>query len=162
MAPVIDLASSADVVVQGDNADVLPKLPDGSFQLIYIDPPFNTGGRRDRRTLRTTRDEVDGGDRTGFGGRRYASVETGRMSYPDSFADYAGFLAPRLEEARRLLTESGTLYVHLDWRGGGHRQGVVAGTFWGGWFLNQGIWAYDYGGRAEGPGAGTHETDPGF
>ena len=63
---------------------------------------------------RTRSGEETGGDRTGFGGRRYRSEETGRMSYPDTFADYAGFLAPRLEEARRLLTESGTLYVHLD------------------------------------------------
>ncbi len=114
---MIDLATSADVVVHGDNAEVLAKLPDESFQLVYIDPPFNTGGRRDRRTLRTVQDvtgEEAGGDRTGFGGRRYRSEETGRMSYPDTFTDYAGFLAPRLEEARRLLTESGTLYVHLD------------------------------------------------
>ena len=115
---MLDLAAGPDVVVHGDNAAVLAKLPDESFQLVYVDPPFNTGGRRDRRTLRVTREQGDeaAGDRTGFGGRRYTSVETGRMSYRDSFDDYAGFLAPRLEEARRLLTPSGTLYVHLDWR----------------------------------------------
>ena len=95
MSAVIDLSRGTGVVVQGDNAEVLPRLPDGSFQLVYIDPPFNTGGRRDRRTLRTVREEPDGGgDRTGFGGRRYSTVETGRMSYPDSFADYAGSWRP--------------------------------------------------------------------
>jgi site-specific DNA-methyltransferase (adenine-specific) len=153
---VIDLATSADVVVQGDNADVLPKLPDASFQLIYIDPPFNTGGRRDRRTLRTTREES--GDRTGFGGRRYATVETGRISYPDSFADYAGFLAPRLEEARRLLTESGTLYVHLDWREAHYCKVMLDDIFGRDSFLNEVIWAYDFGGRATNRWPAKHDT----
>jgi len=158
MIAVIDFASSADVVVQGDNADVLPKLPDESFQLIYIDPPFNTGGRRDRRTLRTTREHPDGGDRTGFGGRRYATVETGRMSYTDSFSDYAGFLAPRLEEARRLLTESGTLYVHLDWREAHYCKVLLDGIFGRDCFLNEVIWAYDYGGRARNRWPAKHDT----
>ena len=155
---MIDFASSPDVVVQGDNADVLPKLPDESFQLIYIDPPFNTGGRRDRRTLRTTRDDPDGGDRTGFGGRRYASVETGRMSYPDTYQDYAGFLAPRLEEARRLLTPTGTLYVHLDWREAHYCKVLLDGIFGRDCFLNEVIWAYDYGGRARNRWPAKHDT----
>ena len=143
---MIDLSTSADVVVHGDNADVLAKLPDEAFQLVYIDPPFNTGGRRDRRTLRVARDatgDQDAGDRTGFGGRRYTSVETGRMSYPDSFADYAGFLAPRLEEARRLLTESGTLYVHLDQRESHYCKVLLDQIFGRDCFLNEIIWAYD-------------------
>jgi site-specific DNA-methyltransferase (adenine-specific) len=158
MSAVIDFASSADVVVHGDNAEVLPKLPDESFQLIYIDPPFNTGARRDRRTLRTTRDDARGGDRTGFGGRRYASVQTGRMSYPDSFQDYAGFLAPRLEEARRLLTDSGTLYVHLDWREAHYCKVLLDGIFGRECFLNEVIWAYDYGGRARNRWPAKHDT----
>jgi site-specific DNA-methyltransferase (adenine-specific) len=158
MSAVIDFASSPDVVVQGDNAEVLPKLPDESFQLIYIDPPFNTGGRRDRRTLRTTRDDPDGGDRTGFGGRRYASVETGRMSYADSYQDYVGFLAPRLEEARRLLTQSGTLYVHLDWREAHYCKVLLDGIFGRDCFLNEVIWAYDYGGRARNRWPAKHDT----
>jgi site-specific DNA-methyltransferase (adenine-specific) len=159
MSAVIDFATSADVVVHGDNADVLPKLPDASFQLIYIDPPFNTGGRRDRRTLRTTREQsADGGDRTGFGGHRYASVETDRMSYPDSFQDYAGFLAPRLEEARRLLSESGTLYVHLDWREAHYCKVLLDGIFGRDCFLNEVIWAYDYGGRARDRWPAKHDT----
>ena len=137
---MIDLTADVDVVVQGDNGPVLAKLPDESFQLVYIDPPFNTGGRRDRRTLQTTHDAAGGeaaGDRTGFGGRRYSSVETGRMSYPDSFTDYAGFLAPRLEEARRLLTESGTLYVHLDWREAHYCKVLLDEIFGRDCFLNE-------------------------
>jgi site-specific DNA-methyltransferase (adenine-specific) len=153
---VIDLSASADVVVHGDNARVLPRLPGGSFQVIYVDPPFNTGGRRDRRTLRTSRDAQ--GDRTGFGGHRYASVETGRMSYVDSFDDYAGFLAPRLEEARRLLTGSGTLYVHLDWREAHYCKVLLDEIFGRECFLNEVIWAYDYGGRAKDRWPAKHDT----
>ena len=157
---MIDLAAGPDVVVHGDNATVLAKLPDESFQLVYVDPPFNTGGRRDRRTLRVTREQGDeaAGDRTGFGGRRYSSVETGRMSYRDSFDDYAGFLAPRLEEARRLLTPSGTLYVHLDWREAHYVKVLLDGIFGRDCFLNEVIWAYDFGGRGKDRWPAKHDT----
>jgi DNA modification methylase len=155
---VIDPADGPDLVVLGDNADVLPLLPDASFQLVYVDPPFNTGERRDRRTLRTTREPSGSGDRTGFAGRRYRTVETGRMSYPDSFEDYAGFLAPRLTEARRLLTESGTLYVHLDWREAHYCKVLLDDIFGRDCFLNEVIWAYDYGGRARDRWPAKHDT----
>ena len=158
MTDVIDLATSPDVVVQGDNLAVLPRLPAGSFQVVYIDPPFNTGGRRDRRTLRTSREAGDAGDRTGFGGRRYSTVETGRMSYADRFEDYAGFLAPRLEEARRLLTDSGTLHVHLDWRESHYCKVLLDEIFGRECFLNELIWAYDYGGRAKDRWPAKHDT----
>jgi len=154
--PLADPASGPDLVVLGDNADVLPRLPDGFFQLVYVDPPFNTGGRRDRRTLRTSADAT--GDRTGFGGRRYTTVETGRMSYPDTFEDYAGFLAPRLEEARRLLTASGTLYVHLDWREAHYCKVLLDDIFGRDCFLNEVIWAYDFGGRAKDRWPAKHDT----
>ena len=75
-----------DRILLGDNLDLLPALPDGAFQLIYIDPPFNTGATQRRRTLQTVRSDT--GDRTGFGGRRYATVETARRGYPDVFDDY--------------------------------------------------------------------------
>ncbi|HYO38890.1 MAG TPA: site-specific DNA-methyltransferase [Nocardioidaceae bacterium] len=157
--PLVDLSTSGDVVVQGDNAAVLPRLPSASFQVVYIDPPFNTGARRDRRTLRTSRaGDADRGDRTGFGGRRYSTVETTRMSYPDSFEDYAGFLAARLEEARRLLTESGTLFVHLDWREAHYCKVLLDDVFGRGNFLNEVIWAYDYGGRAKDRWPAKHDT----
>ncbi len=155
--PFAEVTAGPDLVVQADNADVLPRLPDGTFQLVYVDPPFNTGGRRDRRTIRASRDEV-GGDRTGFGGRRYATVETGRMSYPDSFEDYAGFLAPRLVEARRLLTDSGTLYVHLDWREAHYCKVLLDEIFGRDCFLNEVIWAYDYGGRSKDRWPAKHDT----
>ncbi len=153
---MIDFEQGPDVVVHGDNMDVLPKLPDGSFQLVYLDPPFNTGGARSRRTLTATRDED--GARTGFGGRRYTTVEKGRMTYPDSFADYQAFVAPRLEEARRLLTDSGTLYFHIDWREAHYCKVLLDEIFGRDCFLNEIIWAYDYGGRARDRWPAKHDT----
>ena len=44
-------------IVLADNLAVLATLPDGSIDLIYVDPPFNTGRRRTLRRLRTVRDE---------------------------------------------------------------------------------------------------------
>jgi site-specific DNA-methyltransferase (adenine-specific) len=159
---VIDFAGELDVVVEGDNLDVLPKLPDESFQLIYIDPPFNTGAMQRRRTLRTTRPTPEGGDgagdRNGFGGRRYATVETGRMAYADVYDDYLAFIAPRLEQAHRLLTESGTLYFHIDWREAHYCKVLLDQVFGRDCFLNEVIWAYDYGGRAKDRWPAKHDT----
>jgi len=101
-------------ILLGDNLPILRELASETFQLIYLDPPFNTGRTQKRLTLATAPDA--NGDRTGFGGRRYASRLLSESSYKDSFDDYLEFLAPRLEEARRLLTTSGTLYFHIDYR----------------------------------------------
>jgi site-specific DNA-methyltransferase (adenine-specific) len=155
---VIDFAAGQDVVVHGDNLDVLPKLPDESVQLVYIDPPFNTGETQERRTLRTSREGGDSGDRSGFGGRRYSTVETGRMAYVDVFDDYLAFIGPRLEEARRLLTESGTLYFHIDWREAHYCKILLDEVFGRDCFLNEIIWAYDYGGRARDRWPAKHDT----
>jgi site-specific DNA-methyltransferase (adenine-specific) len=154
---VIDFGSDESMVVHGENLEVLATLPDESFQLVYLDPPFNTGGARTRRTLSTVRDP-DGGDRTGFGGRRYSTVETARMAYADVFDDYLAFIAPRLEEARRLLTESGTLYLHLDWREAHYAKVLLDQIFGRECFLNEVIWAYDYGGRAKDRWPAKHDT----
>ena len=108
------VALADDLLVHGDNLDVLPRLPDGAFDVIYIDPPFNTGREQRRRSLRVVADAD--GDRTGFAGRRYRTQEVGSLAYDDAFEDYVGFLAPRLRHARRLLADHGTLYVHLDAR----------------------------------------------
>jgi site-specific DNA-methyltransferase (adenine-specific) len=154
---VIDFGSDESMVVHAENLEVLATLPDESFQLVYLDPPFNTGGARTRRTLSTVRDP-DGGDRTGFGGRRYSTVETARMAYADVFDDYLAFIAPRLEEARRLLTESGTLYLHLDWREAHYAKVLLDQIFGRECFLNEVIWAYDYGGRAKDRWPAKHDT----
>ena len=153
---MIELEGGSDYVVHADNMDVLPTLPDESFQLVYLDPPFNTGAQQQRRTLRTSRDAA--GDRVGFAGHRYATTETGRMAYADAFEDYPAFLGPRLEQARRLLTESGTLYFHIDWREAHYCKVLLDDIFGRDCFLNEVIWAYDYGGRARDRWPAKHDT----
>jgi site-specific DNA-methyltransferase (adenine-specific) len=152
----IDLRAPIDYVVLGDNAEVLPLLADASFQLVYIDPPFNTGGRQERRTIRTVRDEE--GDRHGFGGRRYRSVEVARHGYLDAIDDYLGFLRPRLVAARRLLAPSGTLYLHVDYREAHYVKLLLDSVFGRDCFLNEIIWAYDFGGRPRDRWPAKHDT----
>ncbi|MDQ2796246.1 MAG: site-specific DNA-methyltransferase, partial [Actinomycetota bacterium] len=144
--PRVDTDSVDDYVVLGDCAEILPTLPDAAFQLIYIDPPFNTGRAQQRRTVSTVRDEV--GDRTGFGGRRYATTEQSRHAYLDVHDDYLGMLEPLLHQAHRLLTPSGTLYLHIDYREAHYVKLLLDAVFGRDAFLNELIWAYDFGGRA--------------
>ena len=153
-----ELALDDDLVIESDNADVLPHLPAGAFDLIYIDPPFNTGRSRRRRTLTTTRADGDGGDRTGFGGRRYRSRLLSAISYDDGFADYLAFLEPRLREARRLLAPHGTLYFHIDYREAHYCKLLLDELFGRECFLNELIWAYDYGGKPKRRWPAKHDT----
>lgn len=153
---MLDLGDGHDYVILGDNEQVLPKLPDACAQLIYIDPPFNTGKSQERKSLRNVRDES--GDRTGFQGRRYRTEELGRMAYLDVHDDYLGFIGPRLEEARRLLTDSGTLYFHIDYREAHYCKILLDEIFGRSSFLNEVIWAYDYGGRARDRWPAKHDT----
>jgi site-specific DNA-methyltransferase (adenine-specific) len=146
-----------DVIIHGDSAAVLPRLPSETFQLIYIDPPFNTGHVQQRTTLRTVRDDA-AGDRTGFAGRRYSSVKTGSHAYLDAYDDYLGFLEPLLHEARRLLTASGTLYLHIDYREAHYVKLLLDAVFGRDAFLNEIIWAYDFGGRARDRWPAKHDT----
>jgi site-specific DNA-methyltransferase (adenine-specific) len=145
-----------DEVLLGDNLDLLPRFADGSFTLVYLDPPFNTGRRRTRRTLATVGDAE--GDRNGFGGRRYRTRVLSEASYGDDFGNYLAFLAPRLREAHRLLAQDGTLYFHIDYREA-HRCKLLLDELFGeDCFLNEIIWAYDYGGRATRRWPAKHDT----
>lgn len=146
-------------IEQAENLEALARIESGSVPLIYIDPPFNTGTTQTRRTL-TTRlaGGNDLGDRTGFGGRRYATTEQERRAYPDVFGDYLGFLEPRLREAHRVLARHGSLYVHLDAREV-HYVKVLLDTIFGrACFINELIWAYDYGGRPKRRWPAKHDT----
>lgn len=133
-------------VHQGDNLDVTRRLPDASFDLVYIDPPFNTGRAQARTRIKTERD--DGGDRTGFHGRRYRTTVVGKSSYGDRFEDYLAFLVPRLEEAYRLLSPTGSFFLHLDYREVHYAKVALDQIFGRACFINEIIWAYDYGVRA--------------
>lgn len=134
------------LVVQADNLAYLRELPDASFTVIYIDPPFNTGKTQTRRTLKLS--ASDGGDRTGFQGKSYTSALQTLASYSDSFEDYWAFLEPRIAQAHRLLTEDGTLYLHLDWREVHYAKVMCDMVFGRECFLNELIWAYDYGAKS--------------
>jgi site-specific DNA-methyltransferase (adenine-specific) len=150
------ISLDGDMVLLGDCAKVLPELPDATFQLIYIDPPFNTGKSQQRRTIATVRDES--GDRTGFQGRRYATTELSRRAYRDVHEDYLGMLKPLLHESRRLLTNSGTLYLHIDYREAHYVKALLDEIFGRDAFLNEIIWAYDFGGRARDRWPAKHDT----
>ena len=140
-------------IVLGDNLDVLRTVEDGAASLVYIDPPFNTGRTQRRERLSTQRDE-ESGDRTGFQGRRYRTTRLGVRSFPDAFDDYFDFMEPRLEEARRILSPTGSLFLHLDYREVHYCKVLLDGIFGVDCFMNEIIWAYDYGGRPKGPVAG--------
>ena len=129
----------------GDNLDLLRSLPDGSVELIYIDPPFNTGKAQERTRLRTQR--AESGDRVGFQGRRYETLKLGSLAYDDIFDDFMAFIEPRLVEARRVLAANGSLYFHIDYREVHYCKVLLDHIFGRASFLNEIIWAYDYGAR---------------
>ena len=142
------LGNATGRIMLADNLEVLASLPDESIDLVYIDPPFNTGKRQTLESLRTTRDELDG-DRTGFGGHRYRSKTLSTHSYLDVFDDYLAFLEPRLVEIRRVLKPTGTMYLHLDAREVHYAKVLCDMIFGRDCFLNEVIWAYDYGARTK-------------
>ncbi len=136
-----------NLIVEGDNLPFIRSLPDASFQLIYLDPPFNTGKKQERQSLTTVRSKA--GSRVGFKGESYATIRGKVTGYNDEFADYWAFLEPRLEEAWRLLKPSGTLYLHLDYRESHYAKVLLDALFGRECFLNEIIWAYDYGARTK-------------
>ena len=140
----------------GDNLELLARLPDESFALIYVDPPFNTGRTQRRLTLTTTRDPA--GDRTGFGGERYRSERVSSRSYLDRSDDYLAFIEPRLRAARRLLRDDGSFYFHIDYREAHYCKLLLDEVFGRESFLNEIIWAYDYGGRSKRRWPAKHDT----
>src|SRR5262245_30616134 len=125
----------------GDNLPVLQSFPAASVDLIYIDPPFNTGRTQARARLRTERVAQRGdGDRTGFGGQRYKTVRLGQQAFDDAFDDYEAFLAPRLEQAYRVLAADGSLYFHIDYREAAYCKLLLDRLFGRASFLNEIIW----------------------
>jgi len=135
----------------GDNLPILQSLPSESVALIYIDPPFNTGRAQARMQLKTVRDD-ENGDRTGFKGQRYKTVRVGQRAFSDTFAssdDFLAFLEPRLAEAKRLLTPDGSVYFHIDYREVHYCKILLDQIFGRESFLNEIIWAYDYGARTK-------------
>ena len=143
-------------LIEADNLSVLKSMPDESVQLIYVDPPFNTGRTQQRGQATTKRS--DSGNRVGFKGQRYETIRQTVLSYDDEFADYWSFLEPRLEQAWRVLDNSGTLYVHLDFREAHYAKVLLDALFGRDCFLNEIIWAYDYGGKSKSRWPAKHDT----
>ena len=145
----------SNAVIEGDNLQVLKTIADESFQLIYIDPPFNTGREQSRNTTKAVLDKTAN---KGFAGKGYKRIIENVLAYDDTFADYWEFLFPRLIEAQRLLTKSGTLYLHLDYREAHYAKVLLDGLFDKENFLNEIIWAYDYGGKSKSRWPSKHDT----
>jgi site-specific DNA-methyltransferase (adenine-specific) len=146
-------------IILGDNAAVLPTLPDRFARLVYVDPPFNTGRaqKRDRMRVKAV-DDGEAGGRVGFGGRRYRVERMGSGSYSDAFGDFEGFLLPRIEAALRCLLPDGSLFVHLDYREVHYVKVALDRLLGRARFKNEIIWAYDYGGRPKNRWPAKHDT----
>lgn len=154
-----------NTVIDGDNLVALADMPDGSFDLIYLDPPFNTGRTQARaRTTARRADELttDSADsrrsHAGFKGVAYERIRTDLKSYDDQFDDYWSFLEPRLTEAWRVLSSTGTLYLHLDYREAHYAKVLLDALFGRDNFINEIIWAYDYGGKPKNRWPAKHDT----
>ncbi len=145
-----------NLVVHGDNLAATAALPDGSFTLVYLDPPFNTGRSQERQSTTSVRSAS--GSVVGFKGQRYERIRGDLMAYDDEFEDYWSFLEPRLAEAWRLLAEDGTLYLHLDYREAHYAKVLLDALFGRECFLNEIIWAYDYGGKSKRRWPTKHDT----
>lgn len=117
-------------ILLGDNLTVLRTLPGSFARLAYIDPPFNTGKRQQR----------------------------GAIGYSDTFDDFEAFLMPRIEASIRCLTADGSLFVHLDSREVHYVKVALDRLLGRGNFMNEIIWAYDYGARSKTRWPAKHDT----
>lgn len=180
--PEAELEASV-TIIEADNLVALATLPDASFQLIYLDPPFNTGRAQKKQIESALRRPEAGteGDaeaattttkpptapaeaidssrvRRGFHGLSYERIRGQLREYDDQFDDYWGFLEPRLTEAWRLLREDGTLYLHLDYREAHYAKVMLDALFGRECFLNELIWSYDFGGKTNKRWPTKHDT----
>lgn len=150
------LVPTQNTLVRADAARLLSRIPDQSVQLVYVDPPFNTGKVQSRAAARTTASAT--GSRRGFHGKLYDEALGKRLSYEDTYDDYLGFLMPLLADARERLTATGTLYVHLDYREVHYVKVALDSLFGRSNFLNEIIWAYDYGAKTNRRWPTKHDT----
>ena len=129
----------------GDNLELLKQIESESIDLIYIDPPFNTGKTQRRTSIKTV--QAEEGTRIGFQGKHYRTETIGQKSYNDTFENLPDYLEPRMREAYRILKPHGALYFHIDYREVHYCKIMLDQIFGRDSFLNEIIWAYDYGAR---------------
>jgi site-specific DNA-methyltransferase (adenine-specific) len=144
-------------VIFGDNLDVLSGLPNSFARLVYIDPPFNTGKVQRRQRIRAY-GGITNAERKGFGGRRYAVERIDSPDYNDSFDDFLTFLMPRIEASLRCLTPDGSFFLHLDYREVHYAKVAIDELLGRDRFMNEIIWAYDYGARSRNRWSCKHDT----
>ena len=158
--PCAHLRVDGGEIWHSDNLPILRQMESESIPLIYIDPPFNTGKTQSRKRIKTKRTkDINGGDRTGFGGHRYDTTVTHESGYDDNFTDYLGFLRPRLIEAHRLLAANGSLFFHIDWRESARCRLLLEEIFGGAEHcINEIIWAYDFGARSKTKWSAKHDN----
>ncbi len=142
-----DAPAVSGKIVFGDNLAFIRTLPSESIDLIYIDPPFNTGRVQSRKRLKTVHDD-SAPDRLGFNGRGYRTTVIGQKSFGDAFEDFNAFITPRLEEAYRVLKPDGSLFLHLDYREVHYCKLYLDEIFGRASFINEIVWVYDYGARS--------------
>ena len=143
-------------IVHADNLQATADLPDGFANLVYLDPPFNTGTKQTRHRIKVIKDQD--GDRAGFKGERYRTESAPGAGYADTFDDYRGFIFPRIQEAYRLLAEDGALFFHIDWREAHYCKVWIDEVFGRDSFMNEIIWAYDYGARSTKKWSAKHDS----
>lgn len=139
-----------------DNLNVLENLPPESVDLIYIDPPFNTGKVQKRTQIKTVASEE--GDRVGFQGKKYKTIKLGTKGYEDKFDDFLSFIEKRMVHAHRILKKDGSLFFHLDYREIHYCKVLIDRIFGRESFMNEIIWAYDYGARSKKKWSAKHDT----
>lgn len=143
-------------IYYADNLDILKSIESSSINLIYIDPPFNTGKIQSRIQVKTIRSED--GDRIGFGNKKYKTIKLSSTSYNDSFDNFLEFIEPRIREAERILTGNGSLFFHLDYREIHYCKVLIDKIFGKQSFINEIIWSYDYGARSKRRWSAKHDN----
>lgn len=98
------------------------------------------------------------GDRTGFQNKRYKTIKLDTKGYNDKFDDFLGFLHPRMEEAYRILKRNGSLFFHLNYREIHYCKIMLDEIFGRESFINEIIWAYDYGARSKNKWPAKHDN----
>ena len=145
-------------IYHGDNLSLLGGFPDASFDLIYIDPPFNTGKTQSRTPIQSVSSED--GNHVGFNGKKYTTIIAGeKRSYMDSFGDdYLTFIEPRIREAYRLLAPTGSFFFHIDHHEVHYCKVLIDTIFGRSSCINEIIWSYDYGSRSRKKWSTKHDT----
>jgi adenine-specific DNA-methyltransferase len=143
-------------LIWGDNRLVMSSLLDqfaGKVDLIYIDPPFATGA-----DFSFTAEVGDSGNEI-YKEQSLIAEKAYRDTWGEGLGSYLTNIAVCVSQMRELLSETGSIYVHLDWHVGHHVKLILDEVFGRGNYINECIWYYKTGGMPEKLGFGRkHDT----